>query len=101
MNETKAYALRLPAGLHVRLVDAAAGAHRSLNSEIVHRLETSLTSGVTLSGVLGEPDVPALVATADLAGAPRGSGSPSKKKARTGMCPHRRPVGTFCPKCDI
>ncbi|MFJ8850796.1 Arc family DNA-binding protein [Streptomyces sp. NPDC102437] len=32
--------LRLPADLHARLVEEAKSARRSLNSEIVHRLES-------------------------------------------------------------
>ncbi|MEU9072867.1 Arc family DNA-binding protein [Streptomyces sp. NPDC048306] len=34
--------LRLPAGLHARLVSEAKRARRSLNSEILHRLEAGL-----------------------------------------------------------
>lgn len=39
MDETTRITLRLPAGLHAWLVAEAKSAHRSLNSEIVYRLE--------------------------------------------------------------
>lgn len=39
MVERKAFQLRLPIGLHAELVGAARAARRSLNSEIVWRLE--------------------------------------------------------------
>ncbi|MGW8767246.1 Arc family DNA-binding protein [Streptomyces sp. NPDC055815] len=40
MDEEKRITLRLPAELHEWLVDQARSARRSLNSEIVHRLES-------------------------------------------------------------
>ncbi|MET8974963.1 Arc family DNA-binding protein [Streptomyces sp. NPDC004539] len=39
MDEEKKITLRLPADLHQWLTTQARSAHRSLNSEIVHRLE--------------------------------------------------------------
>ncbi|MFJ6938625.1 Arc family DNA-binding protein [Streptomyces sp. NPDC101132] len=39
MNHESRITLRLPADLHTWLVTQAKAAHRSLNSEIVHRLE--------------------------------------------------------------
>ncbi|MFJ9791196.1 Arc family DNA-binding protein [Streptomyces globosus] len=39
MDHESRITLRLPADLHAWLVDQAKAAHRSLNSEIVHRLE--------------------------------------------------------------
>lgn len=40
MDEEKRITLRLPVDLHEWLVTEAKSARRSLNSEIVHRLET-------------------------------------------------------------
>ena len=41
-NETYRFLLRMPESLRERLVDAAASSGRSLNAELVHRLERSL-----------------------------------------------------------
>lgn len=45
MVERKAFQLRLPIGLHAELVGAARAARRSLNSEIVWRLEALTEPG--------------------------------------------------------
>lgn len=45
--------LRLPAGLHQRLVDWTGATGRSMNAEIVHRLEQSFESPTIGPGVLG------------------------------------------------
>ncbi|MFE3459398.1 Arc family DNA-binding protein [Nocardiopsis aegyptia] len=44
MDDEKRITLRLPADLHAWLATQAKSAHRSLNSEIVHRLEVERTA---------------------------------------------------------
>ena len=46
MNEEKRITLRLPADLHAWLVNQAKSARRSLNSEIVYRLEVERDAAV-------------------------------------------------------
>jgi len=41
-TETESFQLRLPMGMRTRIDEAAKDAHRSMNSEIVHRIEHSL-----------------------------------------------------------
>lgn len=109
----KAYALRLPEDLHAHLVDMAAMSKRSLNSEIIYRLEASTVNGVTFTTDPGpEPDPAVRGMTPGPGGAEGADGkavpSPPRAKkpqkarpARMEMCEHRRPAGAFCPKCDV
>ena len=50
MDEEKRITLRLPADLHEWLAAQARSARRSLNSEIVHRLEVERDAIVTDTG---------------------------------------------------
>ncbi|BFO22366.1 hypothetical protein SHKM778_87540 [Streptomyces sp. KM77-8] len=47
MNDEKRTTLRLPEDLHQWLADQARAAHRSVNAEIVHRLEGERAAAVT------------------------------------------------------
>ncbi|MDH0072184.1 Arc family DNA-binding protein [Stenotrophomonas maltophilia] len=44
--------LRIPAGLHQRLLDATASSGRSMNAEIIHRLESSFTAAADTDALL-------------------------------------------------
>ncbi|MGW0833920.1 Arc family DNA-binding protein [Streptomyces prunicolor] len=46
MNDEKRTTLRLPEDLHRWLADQARAAHRSVNAEIVHRLEGERAAAV-------------------------------------------------------
>ena len=109
-TDTHNYALRLPRDLHARLLQSAEAGRRSLNSEIVFQLERALTLDEFEAGYGGaaaaEPPDTRSGGSPVSAGAPVGAGgkasprAPHKTKARSEMCVHRRPVGSFCPKCD-
>ncbi len=100
--------LRLPDGLHARLKVEASGSLRSLNSEIVRRLEDSL-GALTERGVVGvEGDTWAVVAPRSVSAPPvvstvLGPVLPSRVRRVAADCPrgffHRK--GSFCKFCDF
>jgi len=52
-HETVRSQLRLPAGLHQQVLNAAEKSGRSMNAEIVHRLEGSFRNPTNSPGVMG------------------------------------------------
>jgi predicted HicB family RNase H-like nuclease len=55
MDDEKRVTLRLPAGLHARLADLARADRRSLNSEIVHLLESAVEAAPPRGGPDSSP----------------------------------------------
>lgn len=83
--------LRYPDSLHERLTVVASEQRRSLNSEIVKRLESSFEGGPDFERVSAEVD--AIVGSVLAKAMPPG-------RARTAMCEHRVAPTAHCARCD-
>lgn len=91
--------VRLSEELHAELVAAAHAEHRSLQAEVIHRLQAHPPLARLLTG----PPPAALEEIKEASPAePSVPGSPRARRTdkRAGMCPHRVPAGSFCKTCD-
>ena len=102
--------VRLPEGLHGRLATIAVAERRSLNGELVRRLEASLSGPDQ-----GERSLAAQKLESGASGASRGSTQPvtsgpernvsvvekEPKGQRTQTCEHGRAATELCWRCDV